>query len=517
MGVVIVCPRFPLGQQIDARRIQPIQHSVEFLHQVGLGPSGLGDVGGGVRSQLAVPRTAQHPNGSPQRVEVRSDVGLLARPRPVFAARIGDLAEVALAVRRDDVLGGIRHSCLGGGIAGLPTHSMSSVNGIDQMGVQGVHAGVVELGGTGSEHHQLLYRRVEELPVPLDLLAHIPQRVLAPAVGELVDHHEVGIVQHLDLLELGGGAVLARHDVHRDVGELRDGVVALTYAGSLDENEIELSLLHDLHDLRQPLGDLAPGAPRRHGAHVDAGVLQAVESDPITQQGAAGLALGGIHGNDGDPLVGEVVQEAPHEFVGETAFAGAAGAGQSDDGDRRCAVGRGRGVPVPSQDLGLGDLSGEKQFRSVGRHVASGEIEVASPDDLVDHALEAHAPAVFRRKDPIHAALVELLDLVGDDDPAATPVDLDVASAPLVQHPPHVLEELHVTTLIAGDRDALGVLLDGGGDDLLGAAIVAEVDDFHPGGLEYSAHHVDRRVVAVEEGGRCDDPNGVLLAVNLCV
>ena len=51
---------------------------------------------------------------------------------------------------------------------------MSSVDGIDQMGVQGVHAGVVELGGTGSEHHQLLDRSVEELPVPLDLLAHIP-------------------------------------------------------------------------------------------------------------------------------------------------------------------------------------------------------------------------------------------------------------------------------------------------------------------------------------------------------
>ena len=180
-------------------------------------------------------------------------------------------------------------------------------------------------------------------------------------------------------------------------------------------------------------------------------------------------------------------------------------------------MGRGRGVPVPSQNLGLGDLPGEKQLRSVGRHVASGEIEVASPDDLVDHTLEAHAAAVFRREDPVHAVLVELLDLVGDDDPAATPVDLDVARAPLVQHLPHVLEELHVTTLIAGDRDALGVLLDGGGDDLLGAAIVAEVDDFHPGRLEYSAHHVDRRVVAVEEGGRRDDPNGVLLAVNLCV
>ena len=71
--------------------------------------------------------------------------------------------------------------------------------------------------------------------------------------------------------------------------------------------------------------------------------------------------------------------------------------------------------------------------------------------------------------------------------------------APLVEHLAHVGEELHVTALVAGHGDALGVLLDRGGDDLLDAAVVPEVDHLGAGGLQDAAHDVDRGIVAVEE------------------
>ena len=45
----------------------------------------------------------------------------------------------------------------------------------------------------------------------LQLFAHVAQRVLAALAVELVDRHHVGVVEHLDLLELAGGAEFGRH------------------------------------------------------------------------------------------------------------------------------------------------------------------------------------------------------------------------------------------------------------------------------------------------------------------
>jgi hypothetical protein len=50
-------------------------------------------------------------------------------------------------------------------------------------------------------------------------LRDVAQRVLAPLAVELVDGDDVGEVEHVDLLELAGGAELGRHHVERDVDE----------------------------------------------------------------------------------------------------------------------------------------------------------------------------------------------------------------------------------------------------------------------------------------------------------
>jgi hypothetical protein len=66
-----------------------------------------------------------------------------------------------------------------------------------------------------------------------------------------------------------------------------------------------------------------------------------------------------------------------------------------------------------------------------------------------------------------------------------------------------------VAALIRRERDALRILLHDGGDDLLDAAVVAEVHDLGALGLQQAPHDVDGRVVPVEQARRGDEADGV--------
>src|SRR5262249_460835 len=76
----------------------------------------------------------------------------------------------------------------------------------------------------------------------------------------------------------------------------------------------------------------------------------------------------------------------------------------------------------------------------------------------------------------------------------------------VAEHVDHVLEVLHVAALVGADRDCVGVLLDRRPDDLLDAAVVAEVDDLGAAVLDQPAHHVDRAVVPVEQRAARPEP-----------
>ena len=103
----------------------------------------------------------------------------------------------------------------------------------------------------------------------------------------------------------------------------------------------------------------------------------------------------------------------------------------------------------------------------------------------------------------------------GGDDPAPSAEDLDVGGAPLGQQLDQVAEVLHVAALVGADGHALDVLCDGGGDDLLDRAVVAEMDHLDPLGLEEAAHDVDGGVVAVEQARGRHEPDGMGGAVQL--
>ena len=130
-------------------------------------------------------------------------------------------------------------------------------------------------------------------------------------------------------------------------------------------------------------------------------------------------------------------------------------------------------------------------------------------DHLVDHPLQAHALAVFRRIDPADPVGVQLTQLLGHNHPAAATEYLDVFAAARFQQVDHVFEKLDVAALVGGDGNALNIFLQGGIDNFLHRAVMTEMDNFHSGGLENAAHDVDGGIVAVKERGRGNKTNFV--------
>src|SRR5699024_3436496 len=122
--------------------------------------------------------------------------------------------------------------------------------------------------------------------------------------------------------------------------------------------------------------------------------VERVGPDAVTQQGAAALAPGRVDRDDRDPeLVLLVHAEAAYELVGERGLAGAAGAGDAQDGHlapgcRLADLGQRSLVEPAGLDAGDGAGDGEAV---TGEDLVDGdravlpEVEVAVGDDGVDH------------------------------------------------------------------------------------------------------------------------------------
>ena len=384
------------------------------------------------------------------------------------------------------------------------------------------HAIVVEPRSDGAVDGHGFDRCRERLAVALHLLAHVAQRVLGPLAVELVDGDERREIEHVDLLELARGAELRGHHVDRHVHEWNDARVALADAARLDDHDVEARDTGRGDDVRESGGHLAARHPGREGAHVDVRVADCVHPDAIAEQRPAGLASRRVDREHRDAQrVAPVEAQATHEFVGERRLAGAAGAGDADDG-RRCHCRRPLSNPrqegrIEIAVLDRGDHPRERAvvagFESVEtdwRNAA--RTRVAPRDHVVDHAAQAQGTAVLGGVDPGDAMRVQLAHLLGNDHAAAAPEHADPGAAPLAEHVHHVLEVLDVPALVGAHRDRMGVLVERGDDDLFHRAVVSEMDDFGARRLEDPAHDVDGRVVSVEQACRRDetDPCGGL-------
>ena len=135
-------------------------------------------------------------------------------PVAVGAAGVGDLGEVALPRGRDD--GQLGRVQLGQRLGVEQRRGPVEAVGaelVEEGQVERRDAGVVELRRHRRIDRHVGGRRRELAPVALDLLLDVPQGVLRAALLELVERHEVGHVQHPDLLQLRRRAEVGGHHV----------------------------------------------------------------------------------------------------------------------------------------------------------------------------------------------------------------------------------------------------------------------------------------------------------------
>jgi hypothetical protein len=64
--------------------------------------------------------------------------------------------------------------------------------------------------------------------------------------------------------------------------------------------------------------------------------------------------------------------------------------------------------------------------------------------------------------------------------------------------------------LVAGHGNGIGIFLNGTIHYFLHTAVVAEVNYFGATGLHYTAHDINGRIVAIEQGSGCYNTNFVL-------
>jgi hypothetical protein len=386
-----------------------------------------------------------------------------------------------------------------------------------QVGEHPGDAGIVELAGDGGIHRHLVVLQGEGGAVALPLLAHVAQRVFRTALVELVEHDELGVIDHVDFFELAGGAVFAGHHVDGKVDEVDDFRIALADAGGLDDDEVVRLALQEIDAVVQHDAGGRVLATRGHGAHVHARAAQRVHADTVAQQGTTRTATGGIDRQHRDAHLRKRVQKAQQQFVHHARLAGTAGAGEAEHG--RLLAGQ-RPLLAQQREVGVGQLA----LLDGGEHVADGNFVVdidlgygshftlralggtgaGARHDVFDHLGEAELHAVIRVIDALDAVGLQLLDFFRRDGAAATAEHAHMAGAALAQHVDHVFEVFDVAALVGRQRDGVGVLLQRRAHHVFHRAVVAEVDHFGALRLDDAPHDVDGRVVAVEQAGRGD-------------
>ena len=129
-------------------------------------------------------------------------------------------------------------------------------------------------------------------------------------------------------------AVVAGHDVQRQVHEVDDLGVRLADAGGLDEDQVEARELVQLDRVLEHGRSREVLATSRERAHEDLLVGERVHADAVAEQRRRNGA-GRIDRDDGDLPVREVTHETRQQLVAQARLARAARARDADD---RCLM-----------------------------------------------------------------------------------------------------------------------------------------------------------------------------------
>ena len=471
--------------------------------------------------------------GEDPRVGIREGrvLGGSLRPRMIVAHALGDLRQVALPPAREHGRGRMQADRCALRLPGPKMRRQPETGEarLERLG-EALGSRIVPGPRHRRKDRHLLVGERQLAPIAPPLLAHVAQGVGRPLAIAFVQHDQVGEVEHVDLLELRRCTVVGRHHVERAVDPIDDLGIALADARRLEQDEIEARRAQHGEGVADRRREREMGAPRRHRADEDLRPPDRVHADPIAEERPAAAPPRGIDEQERDPERRRVPAQAQDDLVDDARLAGAAGPREPDDrGPSRRARRRApRGAPPP-RPCSVSAWSSKKRISRAISSGRSGESCDASAsealrrvdvpgtargeaflDDRLDHPVEAQGPPVLGAEDPRDAAALEGLDLLGRDRPAAAAVDPHVGHAGLREPAHEVPEELHVPALVGRDGDGVGGFLDGRLDELVDAAVVAEVDHLGALRLQQPAHDVDRGVVAVEEGRGRDDANRCL-------
>ena len=296
------------------------------------------------------------------------------------------------------------------------------------------------------------------------LPAHLPQGVLAAAALELVDRHRSGEVEHVDLLQLGGGAELRRHHVEGEVDVWDHGGVPLADARRLHDDEVEAGGLAGRDGLVETGGQLGPRAPGGEGPEIDrpptgtgTGTVEppAAGSDEPACGGARSLSMEFMR------IRSPSSAPPPLRRVGSTASTATRSLSSWSTRNRRTSSSVSEDFPdppvpvMPSTGARCRAAAVSIRWRAAASSpsfsaavmrrarapmvtpqqrlevpgLRGWERMVAASHHGVDHGGQPHGLAILGREDAGHPVALQVLDLGRHDGAASPAVDLHVSPA----------------------------------------------------------------------------------------
>ena len=118
---------------------------------------------------------------------------------------------------------------------------------------------------------------------------------------------------------------------------------------------------------------------------------------------------------------------------------------------------------------------------------------------IVNHALQTHGTSVIGTVYAANAVLMQFRHFFRQNSSATATKNTDVFTAFLLEQIVHKFEVFHVTTLVAGHGNGIGIFLNGAIHYFFSTAVVPQVNNLSTAGLYNSAHDVDGCIVAVKQ------------------
>src|SRR5210317_1195896 len=115
--------------------------------------------------------------------------------------------------------------------------------------IEGSNTIVVELGSNGAVNRHCIWSPVEGTAIALHLLGYIPECILRSFAIKLVDSKHIGIIQHVDFLQLAGSTEFGSHHVQRGVYKRHDASVILANARRLYNDDFEPKQFYGVENL----------------------------------------------------------------------------------------------------------------------------------------------------------------------------------------------------------------------------------------------------------------------------